>query len=97
MTEDWMVGWHHQFIEFEQALGDYEGEGRLLCFSLCLLGLCPRRAACWCSDSAEPTVLVSTWGCILLGVCEHECAHVLVAAWGKAWPGPVGRACTWVP
>ena len=34
MTEDWMVGWHHQFIEFEQALGDYEGEGRLLCFSL---------------------------------------------------------------
>ena len=31
MTEDWMVGWHHQFIEFEQALGDYEGEGRLLC------------------------------------------------------------------
>ena len=31
-----MVGWHHQLSarEFEQALGDNEGEGRLACFSL---------------------------------------------------------------
>ena len=29
MTEDKMVGWHHQFNghEFEQALGDGEGQG----------------------------------------------------------------------
>ena len=31
MTEDEMVGWHHQFSghEFEQALGDCEGQGSL--------------------------------------------------------------------
>lgn len=30
--------------------------------TLALLGLCPWRAACCCSGSAEPTLLVSTWG-----------------------------------
>ena len=31
MTEDEMVGWHHQFNghEFEQTLGDSEGQGSL--------------------------------------------------------------------
>ena len=31
MTEDEMVGWHHQLNrhEFEQALGDGEGQGSL--------------------------------------------------------------------
>ena len=35
MTEDEMVGWHHQFNghEFEQALGDGEGQGSLAYFS----------------------------------------------------------------
>ena len=35
MTEDQMVGWHHQFdgYEFAQALGDGEGQGSLVCFS----------------------------------------------------------------
>jgi len=34
-TEDEMVGWHHQLKghEFEQALGDGEGQGSLVCFS----------------------------------------------------------------
>ena len=33
MTEDEMVGWHHQLTghEFEQALGDGEGQGSLAC------------------------------------------------------------------
>ena len=33
--EDQMVGWHHQLDghEFEQALGDREGQGRLECCS----------------------------------------------------------------
>ena len=33
-TEDEMVGWHHQLNghEFEQALGDGEGQGSLACF-----------------------------------------------------------------
>ena len=33
MTEDEMVGWHHRLNrhEFEQALGDSEGQGSLVC------------------------------------------------------------------
>ena len=36
MTEDEMVWWHHQFNghEFEQAPGDGEGQGSLVCFNL---------------------------------------------------------------
>ena len=35
-TEDEMVGWHHQLNrhEFEQASGDGEGQGSLVCRSL---------------------------------------------------------------
>ena len=35
MTEHKMVGWHHLLNghEFEQALGDGEGQGSLLCCS----------------------------------------------------------------
>ena len=34
MTEDEMVGWHHQLneYEFEQTLGHSEGQGNLACF-----------------------------------------------------------------
>ena len=34
-TENEMVGWHHQLdgCEFEQAPGDSEGQGSLVCFS----------------------------------------------------------------
>ena len=33
VTENEMVGWHHQLSghEFEQALGDSEGQGSLVC------------------------------------------------------------------
>ena len=36
MTEDEMVGWHHRLNghEFEQALGDGEGQGGLAWYSL---------------------------------------------------------------
>ena len=36
MTEDEMVGWHHQHSghEFEQTWGDSEGLGSLACCSL---------------------------------------------------------------
>ena len=35
MTEDEMVGWHHQLSghEFEQTQGDSEGQGSLACCS----------------------------------------------------------------
>ena len=37
MTEDEMVGWHHQLDghEFEQALGVGDGQGGLVCCSRC--------------------------------------------------------------
>ena len=36
MTEDEVVGWHHQLYEhlFEQTPGDSEGQGSLMCCSL---------------------------------------------------------------
>ena len=36
MTEDEMVGWYHQIDghEFEQALGDIDGQGSLACCGL---------------------------------------------------------------
>ena len=35
MTDNEMVGWHHQLngLEFEQTLGDIEGQGSLACCS----------------------------------------------------------------
>ena len=35
MTEDEMIGWHHLLngSEFEQTLGDSEGQGSLVCCS----------------------------------------------------------------
>ena len=35
VTENEMFGWHHQLNgqEFEQTLGDSEGQGSLVCFS----------------------------------------------------------------
>ena len=35
VTEDEMVGWHHQLNrhEFEQTVGDTEGQGSLVCCS----------------------------------------------------------------
>ena len=35
MTEDEMVGWHHRLNrhEFDQAVGDGEGQGNLVCCS----------------------------------------------------------------
>ena len=35
-TEDDMVGWHHQLNrqESEQIVGDSEGQGSLMCYSL---------------------------------------------------------------
>ena len=37
MTEDEVIGWHHRLNghEFEQNLGDSEGEGSLVCCSPC--------------------------------------------------------------
>ena len=35
MSEDEMVGWHHQVneLEFEKTPGDSEGQGSLVCYT----------------------------------------------------------------
>ena len=45
MTENEMDGWHHQLDghEFEQALGDGDGQGSLACCSL------------WCHEELDTT------------------------------------------
>ena len=45
-TGDEMVGWHHQLNgnEFEQTLGDSEGQGSLACYSL------------WCCKESDTAV-----------------------------------------
>ena len=44
-TEDEMVGWHHRVDghEFEQALGDGDGQGSLVCCNL------------WCHKELDTT------------------------------------------
>ena len=58
MTEDEMVGWHHQLnrLEFEQAPGDVKGQGSLVCCSLLLLLLlsCFSRIRLWDWEKGRP-------------------------------------------
>ena len=54
MTEDEMVGWHHRHTghEFEEALGDDEGQGSLMCCS---------PWGCKESDTTEPLNWTEWW------------------------------------
>ena len=66
MTENEMVGWHHQLngYEFEQTPGDGEGHERLACYSPWRLKESP-----WLSNwTTTVPVLLFTWGFL---VCEH--------------------------
>ena len=49
MTEEEMVGWHHQLSghEFEQTQGDSEGQGSLACYSP------------WCHKGSDMTELLN--------------------------------------
>ena len=44
MTENELVGWHHQLDghEFEQTPGDTKGQGSLVCCSPCLTLCCSK-------------------------------------------------------
>ena len=57
MTEDEIVGWHHQLDghEFEQALGDGEGQGRLACCSP-WVAKSQRRLINWKMNSEQWTI-----------------------------------------
>ena len=65
MTEDELVGWHHQLNrhEFEQTLGDSEGQGSLAC--------------CGYWSCKESDLATATRGSSILaikdGVCWNPC------------------------
>ena len=61
-TEDKMVGWHHWLSghEFEQALGDGEGQGRLVCCSA------------WVAKSQIPLRLNNQCGLAQLSCLVHK-------------------------
>ena len=92
MTEDEMVGWHHWLNghEFEQTLGDSEGQGSLVCCSS------------WDHKESDTTERLNwtEWGIeqsLLLGeakaACKHICGckekematHSSVLAWEIPW------------
>ena len=56
-TEDEMVGWHHQHDghEFEQTLGDSEGQGSLVC--CCPWGHKESDATEWLNNNNKPAVV----------------------------------------
>ena len=68
MTEDEMVGWHHRLNgrEFEQALGDGEGQGGLECCTP------------WGRSESDKTERLSNnrgdegWGCGVAGGRSRE-------------------------
>ena len=89
MTEDEMVGWHHWLngLEFEQALGVGDGQGRLGCCS-------PwghkesdtTEQLSWYWSSFSPVwLLVTVWtgglpGSLSMGFSRQECWRVAVSS-----------------
>ena len=71
-----MVGWHHQLNrqEFEQTLGDSEGQGSLVCCSL--WGLKELRHNLELNNNRKETGALSfSWLCSVL-FCEGEVAQL---------------------
>ena len=70
MTEDEMVGWHHRLDghEFEQALGDSEGQG-----SLASMG--PQRVRHTLANTQQQQIFLSESFIYLLGCIGSELRH----------------------
>lgn len=62
--------------------------------SLALLWLWPRRAACHCSGSAEPTLLVSTWGPLSSGPLGRRSLRAITTTASTGHPAQVQRPHT---
>ena len=71
MTEDEMVGWHHQLNghEFEQASGDGEGQGSLACCNL------------WGHKELDRTEQLNDTDCSLPGSSVHGISQARVLEW----------------
>ena len=85
MTEDEMVGWHHRLNghEFEQTLGESEGQGSLACCSP------------WGRKGSDTTERLNNNSPPLGGGRPWEGGGVPA---GKLGPSvPVSRLCTWGP
>ena len=65
MTEDEMVGWHHRLNghEFEQALGDGEGQGGLAC------------GHSWCHEESDTTELLNNSNKVYNSSLCKKCTH----------------------
>ena len=85
MVEDEMVGWHHQLNghEFEQTLGDGEGQGNLAC---CCHGV--TKSQRWLSDWTELNWISFWW--IHLCILSISCDYQNVSKWNK----PSSKICS---
>ena len=65
MTEDERVGWHHQLNrhEFEQALGDGDGQGGLACYSP------------WGHKESDTTELLNNNNKVYNSIMSKKCSH----------------------
>ena len=82
MTEDEMVGWHHQLdgYEFEQALGVGDGQGSLVCSSS------------WCHKESDMTEPLNWTELNFVGsdLSESNCLHRMmfsprISTWLALW------------
>ena len=72
MTEDEMVGWHHQLDEheFEQTLGDSEGQDSLLCYSP---WGCQELVGHDSATEQQQNICVSVCACMCVCACSVMC------------------------
>ena len=65
MAEDEMVGWHHRLNghEFEQALGDGEGQGGLAC------------CRSWGHKESDTTELLNNNNKVYNSIMSKKCSH----------------------
>ena len=77
MAEDEMVGWHHQLNghEFEEILGDSEGQGSLVCC---------RSWSCKESDTAERLSYNNNGNCIF--DLMRNCQTIFPSGWSILHP-----------
>ena len=93
--EDEMVGWHHQFNghEFEQAPGDGEGQGSLVC---CSSRGCKELHTTEQLSTRAARVSYSVWYILILeqihGLSEGTQLGVLCFIW-PSWSGKASVRC----
>ena len=94
MTEEEMVGWHHRLNahEFEQTLGDSEGEGSLVCCSP--WGCKELDMTWWLNNNVDVVFLVihffflhgqESWLSCSLWYPSRACSNCIVNSCEQVW------------